>query len=261
MLRISTTLVFLLAGIGAYLAAAAIGSGTAEAILQSVGGFLIGTVVIGYAYQYFLGEETENRTIAKLDEVLSQRIDEYFPGACHYGFDGFATEVPRTVFDDLGEGDELCWLDTYSPDLRLFVRPLCKAVRRGAHLRMLVIDPNSKAAALRATEITEVGYEISSFREDTIDFLAVLERAAADLKDSPGTLEVRCYQDLPCIPMYLRLRDGAATTGITGYFLSEPSFDTVHIKWHSTPTGMLAGFQRYFEHKWSHAASPDMATT
>jgi hypothetical protein len=254
MLRISSTLVFLLLGVGAYLAAAAVGSGTARTILQSVGGFLIGTVVVGYAYQYFLGEETENRTVEKLDEVLGQRIDSIFPGALKYGFNGFATAAPRTVFNDLGKGDELLWLDTYSPDLRLFVRQLCEAVHRGADLRMLVIDPAAETARLRADEIIDVGYDTGTFCDDTRDFLEVLAKAAADLGDAPGNLEIRCYSDLPCIPMYLRLQEGQTVNGITGYFLSEPSFDTVHIKWSSTPTGMLTGFQKYFEHKWEHAA-------
>jgi hypothetical protein len=255
-LRISTTLVFVLAGIGCYLAAATIGEGTAATILQSFGSFLIGTVVIGYAYEYFLKEETENRTISKLDEVLKQRIDDIFPGAARYGFNGFATEVPRTVFDDLVAGDELLWLDTYSPDLRLFLPRLCEAVRRGARLRMLVLDPKAETAKLRATEIVSAGYEPTTFCNDTLDFLAVLTHAAADLDDAPGRLEVRCYSDLPCIPMYLRLRQGEATTGITGYFLSEPSFDSVHLKWSSTPSGMLAGFHSYFEHKWAQAKGP-----
>jgi hypothetical protein len=256
MLRISTTLVFLLLGVGSYLAAAVVEPGTARTILQSVGGFLIGTVVVGYAYQYFLGEETENRTVAKLDDVLSQKLDDIFPGAARYGFAGFATEVPRTLFNGLHSGDELLWLDTYSPDLRLFVRQLCEAVHRGADIRMLVIDPEAETAGLRACEIVDVGYDTGSFSDDTRDFLAVLTKAAADLDDAPGSLEIRCYSDLPCIPMYLRMHEGQAIDGITGYFLSEPSFDTVHIKWSSTPTGMLGGFQKYFEHKWSHAAPP-----
>ena len=155
MLRISTTLVFVLLGVGSYLAAAAVGAGTARTILQSVGSFLIGTVVVGYAYQYFLGEETENRTVAKLDAVLGQKVDDIFPGAARYGFTGFATEVPRTLFNALHNGDELLWLDTYSPDLRLFVRPLCEAVHRGAEIRMLVIDPEAETAGLRAREIIE----------------------------------------------------------------------------------------------------------
>ncbi len=259
MLRITTTLVFVLLGLGAYLLAAAVSGGTARVVLQSVGGFLLGTVVVGYAYQYFLGEETENRTVAKLDEVLGRRVDEIYPGAQRYGFSGFAKEIPRSVFDRLGAGEELLWLDTYSPDLRLFVRPMREALGRGARLRMLVIDPEAATTALRAEEITEAGYEVESFREDTRDFLAVLAKEAAELAEAPGSLQLRRYADLPCIPMYLRLRDGQLVSGITGYFLSEPSFDTVHIRWSNTPTGMLAGFQRYFERKWGQAESLSVA--
>ena len=253
MLRITTTLVFVLLGVGAYLVAAGIGSGSAQVILQSVGGFLLGTVVVGYAYQYFLGEETENRTVAKLDEVLERRVDDIFPGAARYGFCGFAREVPRTAFSELGAGDELLWLDTYSPDLRLFLPQLREAIARGASLRMLVIDPSAETARLRAEEIVEAGYETDGFREDTRDFLAILEKAAAELDGEGGELEVRCYADLPCIPMYLRLCRGELSSGVTGYFLSEPSFDTVHIAWSDVRGGMLAGFRSYFERKWESA--------
>jgi len=256
LLRVSTSLLFVLSGVGAYLAAATVEDSAIRTILQSIGSFLIGTVVIGYAYQYFLGEETENRTIAKLDEVLRQRFDNMFPGADRYGFNGFATEIPRSLFDELEEGEELLWLDTYSPDLRLFLPRLCEAVKRGASIRMLVIDPEAETARLRAKEIIGVGYEESTFCADTRDFLAVLANAAADLGDARGALEVRSYSDLPCVPMYLRLRDDKEISGITGYFLSEPSFDTVHIKWASTEKGMLSDFRSYFEYKWSRAANP-----
>lgn len=256
MLQTTTTLVFVLLGIGCYLGAEVIGSGAPMTILQGIGGFLIGTVVVSYAYQHFLGEETENRTVAKLDEVLALRIDDFFPGAIRYGFSGFATEAPPTVFSDLEADDELLWLDTYSPDLKSFLPDLCKAVRRGAHLRMLVIDPGAETAQLRAAEIVRVGYEAATFRNDTAAFSALLAEAESDLEGAAGSLEVRWYSDLPCVPMYLRLRQGMAITGITGYFLSEPSFDTVHLRWSGTPNGMLPGFHGYFEQKWAQAARP-----
>src|SRR5215213_3632799 len=101
LLRISTTIIFLLIGLGAYLFAVVVGPGAPEVVLQSIGGFLIGSVVVSYAYEYFLHEETENRTIAKLDDLLGRRVDGIFPGAAQYVFFLIVTQPPRNSFDAL----------------------------------------------------------------------------------------------------------------------------------------------------------------
>lgn len=250
LLRVTTTVVFLLLGASAFMVSSDLPSNGLRTIFQSIGSFLVGTIVVGYAYEYFLNEETENRTIGKLDKVLAQRVDSMFPGAATHGFRGFATEVPRSSFEGLERGDELLWLDTYSPDLMLFVPSLQAALQRGVSVRMLVIDPDCLTAQMRAAEIAEVGYDEARFADGAKDFLGVISSAARDLDETRGRLEIRCYQDLPCIPMYLRIRSGQALTGITGYFLAQPSFNAVHLCWAATPDGMLASFHRYFERKW-----------
>lgn len=265
LLRLSTTVIFLLLGIGAFLLAWMVGAGIPRSILQSLGGFLIGTVVVSYAYEYFLREETENRTIAKLDDVLARRVDAIFPAANEYGFKGFATEAPRSCFDALEAGDELLWLDTYSPDLRLFAPKLRAAVERGASVRMLIITPDSETARMRAAEIAEAGYDPNRFAQGVRDFLELLSSTARELETARGRVEIRCYEDLPCVPMYIRVRDGRPIAGITGFFLSEASFNAVHISWVEAPSGMLAGFHHYFERKWeplpSHLDSTVAART
>jgi hypothetical protein len=200
LLRISTTIIFLLLGLGAYLFAAVVGSGAPAVVLQSIGGFLIGTVVVSYAYEYFLHEETENRTITKLDDLLGRRVDGIFPGAAQYGFNGFATEAPRNSFDTLEAGDELLWLDTYSPDLMLFVPKLQSALERGAMVRMLMIDPAAETTRMRAEEIAEAGYNPSHFSEGAANFFDVVVNAAKEISAPRGKLEIRRFSDLPCVP-------------------------------------------------------------
>jgi hypothetical protein len=250
LLRVSTAIIFVLLGISAYLLAATIDSDAPRAILQSIGSFLVGTVVIGYAYEYFLREDTENRTVAKLDKILAERVDEIFPDSTRYGFRGFATDAPRSSFDDLGEGDELLWLDTYSPDLMLFMPDLRAALERGANIRILAITPEADTAKMRAKEIADVGYDVTRFADGAREFLGVVSTATKGLDEAPGRLEIRCYEDLPCVPMYLRLHAGRPVSGVTGYFLAEPSFNAVHIRWSDAPDGILASFFRYFERKW-----------
>lgn len=246
----STTLVFLLLGVSAYLLAEVVGPGTPQIILQSVGGFLIGTVVVSYAYEFFLGEESENRTVAKLDEVLERRIDEIFPAAAKHGFSGFSVGAPKAQFDDLGAGDELLWLDTYSPDFLVFAEATRAAISRGARIRMLAVDPKSEAAEIRAEEIKRAGFGTKEFRAGAQAFLECFAEIQQQTVEEPGGLELRTYIRLPSLPMYLRARDGQTVTGVTGYFLGEPSFDSVHIRWQPAPHGMLSDFRAYFEAKW-----------
>ena len=250
-LRLTTTALFLLLGTVAYLLAAAVDSDVLSSVLQALGTFLIGTVVIGYAYQYFLSEEIEDRTVAKLDEVLEHRIDKILPDASHHGFAGFVQAAPRKAFESLGSNSELLWLDTYSPDLPLFGGRLRKAVEAGARVRMLVIDPEATTTRMRAEEIVEPGYDPSKFCGEARAFLAYLEDAAEDLAGASGSLEIRCYDNLPCMPMYLHLKDGKPVSGTTGFFLADPSFDQAHLSWTPATAGMLTGFVSYFEHKWS----------
>jgi hypothetical protein len=250
LLRLTTTTLFLLLGAGAFLLAWAVGPGVPRSLLQSFGGFLIGTVVVGYAYAYFFHEETENRTVAKLDDVLAQRLDAIFPAANEYGFKGFVMEAPRNCFDALGPGDELLWLDTYSPDLRLFAPKLRAAVERGAFVRMLVIAATSETAKMRADEIAETGYDPAKFEDGARDFLEMLVTIAEELEAARGGISVRCYEDLPCMPMYIRVRGGRPVTGVTGFYLTEASFNAVHVAWGEAPSGMLDGFHRYFQNKW-----------
>lgn len=250
LLRVSTTLVFLLLGVSAYLLAEVVGSGTPRIILQSVGGFLIGTVVVSYAYEFFLGEESENRTVSKLDEVLERRINDIFPAAAKHGFNGFSIGAPKAQFDDLAAGDELLWLDTYSPDFLVFAEAVRASIARGARVRMLAVAPDSEAAAHRASEIKRSGFGTSEFKAGAQAFLECFSEIERQSSGQLGELEVRTYTKLPSIPMYLKARGAETVAGVTGYFLGEPSFDSVHIRWQPAPHGMLSDFRSYFEAKW-----------
>jgi hypothetical protein len=249
-LRIVTTALFVLVGVIAYLVSALVDSGIAKALLQSLGTFLIAAVAIGYAYEYFLSDEVENRMARKLDEILERRIDRELLESSKYGFSGFATTAPRKAFNNLEEGDELLWLDTYSPDLPLFRDKIQAAVKKGAHLRMLVIDPEAATAHMRADEIADDGYGDTHFCGAAREFLSALVEVAEKLGDEKGRIEVRAYKDLPGVPMYVHLRNKRPIAGVTGFFLSAPSFDEAHLCWRSADNGMLTSFVDHFEHKW-----------
>jgi hypothetical protein len=103
---------------------------------------------------------------------------------------------------------------------------------------------------MRAREIVEPGYGPHAFGASAQAFLDQLIGAMRRVTDEVGRLEVRTYDDLPGIPMYLRRVDGQLTNGVTGFFLTEPSFNSVHVRWENVSGGLLDGFLRYFEHKW-----------
>jgi hypothetical protein len=78
------------------------------------------------------------------------------------------------------------------------------------------------------------------------------EDSAGEHRAPPGHLEVRLYDDLPCIPMYIQKRGGVPIRGFTGYFLSHASERFAHARWGFADKGMLQYFAEYFDNKWDH---------
>jgi hypothetical protein len=204
-------------------------------------------------------------TVLSNQELLfSQRVTLAISGSVPAGFLGV---VPRLdfadrVFGGLIEGDELLWLDTYCPTLSTTEDPLFGAVLAGASIKMLAIDPSADNCGFRAQEIEEMPFSEAVFRSEAQQGLDHL-REHARLLGSPttkGSLEIRLYRGLPCVPMYLRLRRNAVQAGYTSFFLTRATYHEPHIAWGPTtppgPTGFLEKFDEYFRHRWNLAADP-----
>lgn len=192
-------------------------------------------------------------------------VDRIIVGSARFGFAGFEDRLKfETLFQSLGDGDELMWLDTYCPAQPKFEQPLRAAVNRGAIVRMLAMDPSSKVLPFRALEIDEeleVNYEPHMFAEEARRSLAgIVGCVEALVRDKPrGSISVRTYHDLPCLPMYLIARAGELSEGYTGFFLTRPTYDEPHVRWTSSPESRLSSFHAYFERKWSQHSVDQVA--
>lgn len=246
--------------------------------MKDIGTFVAATVAIGFLYEFFLKEQHNQETLhqlqsilvgpsmhdlldrhdtaahGQLEETVRTWMDNSVPMAAKWGLTGFVQplDFPR-LFSDLRDNDELLWFNTYCPDQGRCYEPLIDAVKNGAHIKMLVIDPECENTILRAHEIESFGYHPDRFQPEARNTLRLLGRCEEVLQSVPirGSFEVRRYVDLPCIPMYIRLRNGVRDVGFTSFFLTEPAFSSVHLKWRETPNGMLELFHKYFWKKWN----------
>lgn len=198
------------------------------------------------------------KVVANQNLLFSQRVKLTIPHATTAGFLGV---LPRLDFNDLFEqlkpADRLLWLDTYCPVIRSAEDSLLKAVMDGAHVQMLAIDPEAQNTAARAAEITEGAFSETLFRNEARSGLQHLRDYAAllDASKTRGSVEVRLYAGLPCIPMYILLREGKPHVGYTSFFLNRATFSEPHIVWGPEGRlGFLERFTMYFEHRWQLAA-------
>jgi len=153
------------------------------------------------------------------------------------------------LYQNLGPDDELLWLDTYFPGNAEFIGKIPSALERGAKTRMLIIDPRSANASLRADEIRER----DTFAQDIEVFIRRVSSIRCSLKQYGLTQEccqILSYDDLPCMPMYIVTHKGVPVRGYSGFFLAKPSAFFVHLEWRAVNGGVLENMHEYFQQKW-----------
>mgnify|MGYP003289190958 CR=1 FL=1 len=153
------------------------------------------------------------------------------------------------LFESLGPHDELLWLDTYCPGNAEFISKIGPALERGAKTRMLIIDPRSANASLRADEIRET----ETFSQDVEVFIRRISGVRCKLKKAglnADSCQILAYDDLPCMPMYIVTHKGIPVRGYSGFFLAKPSAFFAHVEWTLVPGGVLENMCEYFEQKW-----------
>ena len=153
------------------------------------------------------------------------------------------------LFEDLGPDDELLWLDTYFPGNSEFIGKIQSALERGARTKMLIIDPRSASAHLRAGEIREH----DTFAQDIDVFVRRVSAIRCSLKKfglKEECCQILAYDDLPCMPMYIVTHKGIPVRGFSGFFLAKPSAFFTHVEWTSVNDGVLESMHEYFKQKW-----------
>jgi hypothetical protein len=161
-------------------------------------------------------------------EVVATTLNAFMPSFEKWGFQGFEENLSyKVIFEALCAGDELLWFDTYAPSRSEVLKHLIAALAQGAKIKMLVIDPKSNVAILRAKEIHQTGLSEKTFLDDLKSFIFEL----SNIKNDTGSLEVKLYDDLPCVPMYIHRRNNIPIRGFTSYFLSHASEGFAHARW------------------------------
>ena len=197
---------------------------------------------------------TIRKVASEVSDEIERRmvdvIDKFVAGSKDAGLVRFHKRLNFSqLFEDLGHGDELLWLDTYCPLNAEFIDKIGPALARGARIRMLVIDPECKNAESRAHEI----FEAETFAQE-VQLFAKRISSVVGGAEGPTITEESCeilaYDDLPSIPMYIVTHEGRVVRGYSGFFLVKPSAFFTHLEWTPTRGGVLESLHEYFEQKW-----------
>lgn len=183
--------------------------------------------------------------------MLDRKIDQTIRKSVHYGLDGFVDSIEfDAIFDSLRLGDTLWWLDTYDPRHHAWLENLENAIRRGASAKFLVMKANCLLAEMRANELGDQ-FTVSRFRKDLAAFNESLSICRNNTRDSPGSIEIAEYDDLPCAPLYVIERDGAAVEGYSSLFLGKPTgIRFPHLRWRASEGHYLQHIHAYIVQKW-----------
>ncbi|MEA2230443.1 MAG: hypothetical protein QOD83_259 [Solirubrobacteraceae bacterium] len=101
---------------------------------------------------------------------------------------------------DICAGTEIIILSTWIPAVELFEEALHTALTRGARVRILLVHPESRAAAMRTAGLRR---EEDQVRRGVRHCLGCLASVASELdEDARSRLQVRLYDSLPSIAVY-----------------------------------------------------------
>lgn len=219
-------------------------------LLHHIGLFLAAVVAVHFIYELLVKRDEQVAMRREISDAVATTINAFMPSFEKWGFQGFEDALEyKVIFEKLLDGDELLWLDTYAPSRIEVVSLISTALENGANIKMLAIAPESNTAKLRAREIEQLGFTEQAFSTDLSSFIDQLRQVESEA----GSLEVRLYDDLPCVPMYIHRRGGVPIRGFTSYFLSHASENFAHARWGFGDDGMLKYFAEYFDRKWTHA--------
>ena len=185
-------------------------------------------------------------------ENLGNVVEAGFQGTIH-GMDF------KKLFTEVQPGETVLWLDIFDPRTADFATELDAALTRGVNVKMLIQEPGTRHARNRASELGEPLPHFDATQRQFI--LAMHQLVIAPRPSAHGKLQMRTYNDLPSVPMYIIVsKSGETRYGYTGFFLSTPTdhSHSVHLKW--TNCGKEPSidlFAKYFNFKWESFAETD----
>ncbi len=222
-------------------------------VMKLAGSFLTVSVVISLLYSILIKPSDDATRKKELGELLDAKIEEIITAKGKYGLMGFVDHIDFPfLFKEMRPGQTLWWLDTFPVGAGMWINKLRSALEKGVNVNMLVLDPDSVNVLHRANELGEE-FTPESFKADIQRFLSLLQNI--DQKDFRGKLEVRTYDELIGLPVYLISEDEQAMVAYSGFFLSQPTaVESPHLKWCAGENSILSNISTYIREKWSRNA-------
>lgn len=158
------------------------------------------------------------------------------------------------IFREVEAGETIDWLDTYCPRQNQFLQDIEDCVRRGVHVRMLVIEAGCINAKLRSEELKSRAEGGKEFDGGLAEFRRRMDRVSEEVKGSAGTFAVLTYSDLLGVPMYL-IRDEKKVVrkAYFSLYLSRATGYCSHLE--LSKGEWLTYMSEYFDEKWTRQSS------
>lgn len=222
-----------------------------KSIVAGLGSFLASTVLVGFVYEVFVREHDDARYERLLRKVLDEKLDTAFAASAYYGLEGFVSKIDfADIFDSLESANTLWWLDTYDPHHKAWHKNLEAAVRRGAHVRFLVMNPNSPLVDMRAVELG-ANYAPPVFQNELAAFLVSITRCKSNTVGCTGSIHITLYDDLPCAPIYIVVEADEPVRAYSSMFLGlATGVHFPHMKWRLGDGEYIVEMFRYVQSKW-----------
>ncbi len=218
------------------------------------GHFLAAVVSVHLVYDLFLKEQEDEIISEKIHEQLSRLKNETIPIMMDYGLEEIHRFKLEELLKGLKKGDELHWLDTYCPQINGILNRLEEALELEVKVKILTMKKDSNVAKYRSQELEgEVQDEFVLFNQQVNLYHDGLSKILSKQESrSKDNLEVRFYDDLPGVPMYIVVRDGVLFVGYTGWYLNKSASKNIFLKWGPAKKAVLESVESYFDKKWDN---------
>jgi hypothetical protein len=221
-------------------------------VVATLGSFLLVGSTFNFIWRILYRRAVQERQKETITALFRAELSRLIPKVVLFGLTNIEDRMDYgALFDSLQPGDELWWLDTYTPGYEDWRASLREAIERGARIKMLVLKPGCDSAKLRAKEISSE-IPLAAFEKGLEQFYIDM---VARANKSPNAMEVRTYTDLIGCPIYLIERKGHAIKAISSLYLNPASFDFPHFVWEDSNSGQIIdALAKYVKDKWEKNA-------
>jgi len=215
-------------------------------IVSEFGLFLSVIISVGYVHHWLIADEERRESEKNLRETLEHYVNTILFNSVKRGYLGITQKEFdfSQIMSGLKPGDYVYWLVTFDPRFKNKSRELENAINNGVHFRLLILKAGSRIGELRATETT--GFNPHEFDEYTKLFKVSLEDVIGRIDETTkGSLGVFIYDGLPCVPLFIIIRNGAKKVVVYhSFYLTEPVSKMPYLHWETT---LKQGGQSAFE--------------